>query len=343
MKLIIALTFLGVALTLACSPTGFHSSKDLSSPTDANHVIDGEIIMSRANQTEKSVVAVELFDRNQSVLTYCTGTLIGPNTVLTAAHCFNSKLLPGVIGFNIVFETRTKFYDPIRRSGFKFAQHPQYDSTPKEWYFSNGEYFDLKKHPEARANRGEIKLIPQNDHDLAVAVFNGSLPPGFELAVIDTDAHANYAGLVTQFYGYGRAVDYFDAKGRYDTSTGQLRKGTAIVDSDFSENEDRFYTKKNSKNWVCQGDSGGPQFITDRNGNKKIIGVNSGVGVNEASVRKVTDIENNRYNASNPESQKSYRDVLYSCRERSQIAKVGAFADWIKREEQRLLSQLPGK
>ncbi|MBC7421453.1 MAG: S1 family peptidase [Bdellovibrio sp.] len=310
----------------SCAPSldksGFSVNEDALKEMN---VIDGEIVIERKTKAARSVIAVELIDKDRKVITYCTGVLIGANTILTAAHCFNDQLVPGVTGFNVVFETRTKFMkEPVRRIGFEYVQHPQFNTATREWVLEDGKYIDPKLHPEFKTNRVKIFAGLQNDHDFAVGVFKGSIPQGFETVEIDQDANANYAGKSIYFYGYGRAVDYLDTNGKYDTSTGQLRKGTATIDVDYPNTEDRYFTSRKSKNSLCQGDSGGPQFFNE-GGVLKVIGINSAVSVDEDSKRVDPSIASG--------------DMI-SCRGRSQVAKVSAYADWILKVQARLIKDL---
>ncbi len=312
----IAIISLVVLASCGSQNSGRQSFLQTDLRTTQMNVIDGQVVTELQSKAARSVIAVELLDKNRRVLTYCTGVLIGQQTVLTAAHCMSENVVPNVYSFNIVFDTQTKNVSSSeRRHGFEFQVHPQYNSEDKTWIYMGDRYLDLHNHPELQSDlSAQRSTTKQGDHDLAVLVFRGTIPSGYAPVSIDTDLRADYSGKTIYIYGFGRAKDYLDINGSSDTTTGQLRRGTVIVDSDFHAYADRYFTAHTSKNSLCQGDSGGPQFYNE-NGVLKIIGINSAVAGDEGSI---------------PIDKSVAEGNLISCRGRSQVAKVAPYADWIQ-------------
>ncbi|QDK36981.1 trypsin-like serine protease [Bdellovibrio sp. NC01] len=209
-------------------------------------IINGQIKTVRDTPASKAVVMIELLNARRGAITFCTATLIGAHTILTASHCFDPMVIPGLAGFRVLFEnTYTTAGQREVREGLAFVRNPDYNS--KKVY----------------------------DHDIAIGVFAGTIPQGFSTVAIDNNINANYSNMLTYAYGYGRTVDYTGAPNenlRY--STGTLYRGVLKIDNFYKETPDRYYTLVDWPSHLCQGDSGGPQFY-DKDGVLKVIGVNS--------------------------------------------------------------------
>lgn len=242
-------------LTIAGPGCGRGLPAQVDEPNKPDSVINGSEILDRSTKAARSVVIVQLLDRNNATTSYCTATLIGRNTILTGAHCFDTRSIPAFYNFNVLFSNSFTGQGALEvRKGLNYSKHPRFNSEV-----------------DSRFPAGTLLF----DHDIAVAVFQGPGPTQFSPVDIDSDIKADYSSQKVYTYGYGRSVDYTGAAGEdLNFSNGKLRRGIMYIEDDFSNKSDRYFIKPSSPSKVCQGDSGGPQFYHE-NGVLKIIGVNS--------------------------------------------------------------------
>lgn len=209
-------------------------------------IVGGTIVKERSTRAAKSLVLIEFFNQHQQKISTCAAALVGPQTLLTAAHCFDLRRLR-MVSFRVVFQDRGGARSPRKALwGQGYSMHPKYN-----------------KH----------KVF---DHDIALAVFEGVLPSGFAPVNIDSDVNANYANQKVYVYGYGRSSNETGSNqtGNEKKEIARLRRGVMFVGLDYTQYPDRYITSAESKTFLCSGDSGGPQFYHEK-GVLKIIGVNS--------------------------------------------------------------------
>lgn len=185
--------------------------------------------------------------------TLCTGSLVGPKTILTAAHCFPKNTISTQVVASINLFCSSGFNQKLIYPARLVTIHPQYQH---------------KDNPSSNSP----------DSDVAVVKFDGLLPAHYSplaLEKIDIRQEMQNTNSHLVMVGYGRTS-------LKDQSLPELRY--------LSKNWDRLILFKDSVNLVdtlgllsvnqsdsrggCSGDSGGPLLIEDQ-GNYKIIGVAS--------------------------------------------------------------------
>jgi len=232
-------------------------------PSQAHAIIGGELDGNR-HPNVGLIVTYEVGGGGVS----CTGTLIAPTVVVTAAHCVKQT-----VGFPPIEEIRVTFDsslepDPTSAFGFAFDRymtatpygHPAYYNGPLKGgmnaYFANFAY-DIG-----------VLILPAPASTLWPGITPAPLPPaGF----LDPYATGTRNRLFTQV-GYGTFKDIVPPKGHtllYDATrrmtTSPLWKLTpTLLNLNGNQNDAR------GGGGTCHGDSGGPVFL-----DKVIVAVHS--------------------------------------------------------------------
>ena len=168
----------------------------------------------------------------------CTGTLIAPNVVLTAAHCVEPKFIgPDIPGFTLVHDTVSS--QPPFTPGMRAVQHPMFDinSDPGAGV---GTWYDIAL-LFLSADITAVQPVP-----LPTQEQGGQLTSGMQLHLV----------------GYGRTSnETFDTGVMFDAMTDLVTVGTSEL---------QISTPGAPQN--CHGDSGGPALY-DFGGGFAVVGV----------------------------------------------------------------------
>lgn len=166
----------------------------------------------------------------------CTATLIGPRTLLTAAHCVEPALM-GATAVSIQAHNRPRTADVLTADLYAVTEY--------------------RRHPEFRYADGAA-------HDVALLLLE-SAPPLSLPKAWNADNLDGFLRQPVRAVGYGTTridLDDADRRRHVDLSIRGWR-------------EDRYFLGDGTTRGICDGDSGGPSFHRFSDGTERVVGVHS--------------------------------------------------------------------
>jgi secreted trypsin-like serine protease len=225
----------GIAMLfmVACGPAPKGDRTALeSAETSTAGIIGGKEVAANEPPAQTSVI---LYDPAAKAI--CTGSLLGNNIVLTAAHCLGkdpSKIL-------VIFAIN------ISKTTIEMARPVVGAIANTLW----------------RTNRQK----PKDTADIALIKYQGTTPPGYKAATIlpNVSPLKNNAAILLAGYGISDSTK--------KTGSGVLRQTvTTISNNVFSSTE--ILLEQRQGRGACHGDSGGPAYIV-ANGTYYLWGITS--------------------------------------------------------------------
>ncbi|MBS1984937.1 MAG: serine protease [Bdellovibrionales bacterium] len=201
----------------------------------------------------KSIVGI--IDTEAGAL--CTGSLIAPNIVLTAAHCVSDFPDDETVVQAPTTNIQVRFGLEVRKSPIALVRQADAIVVNPKWF----EHFNDE----------------QNTGDLALVHFEGTLPDGYQPITLAHSREDLFNGENAVLAGYGIT------DGVLHTGAGRLRfVNIPLADVNFSDTEVRL--DQTAGKGACHGDSGGPGYLV-QNGQYVLWGVTSrGLGEGDKAV-----------------------------------------------------------
>jgi hypothetical protein len=200
----------------------------------------------------------------------CTGTLIAPDVVLTAAHCVDRELLDGQL-FGVGTFTRVQFAVTREADLSRYATSMEVLPLPDDAVFATGFIqnagFDINTFSEVNG--------PGNFNDTALLFLSAPLDLTPEKILTSAEASEFVEGTTLTIAGWGQNVA--EGGGPFTPpapgTVGIKKCGTSTLtelgEFEFQVGDGVDSTRK------CHGDSGGPSYMVLQNGERRVVGITS--------------------------------------------------------------------
>lgn len=201
-----------------------------------------KVVLVRSILDETKVETPEMIRTNQTRKN-CSGVLIRPRIVLTAAHCHNAEAIRQEIIFSVQPDQLT-------------ASEKALLDTPEEK--------KIRSTVTGKVLLGD--LTPDMPVDLALLKIATPAPFPYLPVQMTSLSEANPTAVALRLTGYGRSDDLKNTERRLRT--------VEVTTEPFRRDDTEIIVDQRQGKGICNGDSGGPMLVYDR-GEYKVIGINS--------------------------------------------------------------------
>lgn len=236
-----------------------HSAQFQPTNTTATEIINGS---TPAQNSPEALSTVALYlpiiagasPFQNPITNFCTATLIGPNVVLTAAHCIvdladKIKTTPEVVAKEIIVGFGSKVVNDLTSPDFQYRN-----------------VLSFKVHPQYSLSAVQTART-QPMYDVALLKLDSNAPASAQPAQIMTSTAVLKKGLPLLLVGFGLTNSNPQIRAT------QMLETTVTVDNPAMTTTQ--FTYVNPKAGSCNGDSGGPAYVRLDNGSISVLGITS--------------------------------------------------------------------